>query len=307
MPATPAAPSAPRPNTPTAPPPDTAPLTTDAPGVLLYPEAFERIVTLLRAAVMRLCGDEEFRSLTIPPVISRRTIERAGYAAAFPHLLGTVHSFTGDGAAWKDLEPLVADGGPWHARQEPGDLVLLPAACYPVYATLEGARLEHPARFAVQASCFRQEASSETGRLRTFRMLELVTAADAEHCLRWRAQWLERVAAWMGELGLTVSVQVADDPFFGTGRRVLQAAQRMQQLKFELRAEVADGLVQAIASANYHKDHFGQVFGFTDGAADTGHSSCVAFGLERITFALLHAHGPHPAAWPRTVLDRLGA
>jgi seryl-tRNA synthetase len=283
-----------------------APLATDAPGVLLYPESFERIIALLRGGIARLAAGEPFRRLAVPPVISRRTIERAGYVSAFPNLLGTVHSFTGTAGEWKGLEPLIAGGGAWHARQEPSDLVLLPAACYPVYATLDGGSVAQPARFAVEAPCFRQEATSETGRLRTFRMVELVTAGPEEHCVQWRAQWLDRVAAWMDALALKAAVEVADDPFFGAGRRLFQAAQRLQQLKFEFRVEVADGLVQAIASANYHKDHFGEVFGFDDGAGNPGHTACIAFGLERMAFALAHAHGPDSCAWPAGVLALLG-
>ena len=78
------------------------PLTTEAPGVLLYPEAFETIVAMLRTGITRLAADDPapFLRLAIPPVISRRTIERAGYVASFPQLLGTVHSYAGDAKRW---------------------------------------------------------------------------------------------------------------------------------------------------------------------------------------------------------------
>ncbi|WP_035796635.1 class-II aminoacyl-tRNA synthetase family protein [Kitasatospora mediocidica] len=282
------------------------PLPTGVPGVLLYPEAFERIVAGLRAGIGALAVDEPFRRLTVPPVISRQTIEQAGYVATFPQLLGTVHSYAGTAEQWGELAPRIATGGEWHERQRVSDLVLLPAACYPVYATLAGRDLAEPARFAVEAHCFRQEATSEVGRLRTFRMAELVTAGDEEHCLRWRGRWLDRVADWLSGLSLKVTVEVADDPFFGAGRRLYQAAQRMQQLKYELRVPVADGLVQAVASANIHKDHFGSVFGFTSAGA-TGHTACTAFGIERIALALLHAHGSRPDRWPAEVVQALSA
>ncbi|MFD8593569.1 hypothetical protein ACFV1L_01040 [Kitasatospora sp. NPDC059646] len=282
-------------------PDDATPLPTAAPGVQLQPAAYEKLHTALRGAIARLAADEPFERLVVPPVISRATIERAGYVASFPHLLGTVHSYTGSAADWRRLAPLVAESGPWHTRQEVSDLVLLPAACYPVYATLTGRDLgEHPARFSVEAQCFRQEATAEAGRLRSFRMAELVTAGTPEHCLGWREGWLRRVADWLETLGLKPSVELADDPFFGGGRRVYQAAQRAQELKFELRVPVADGLVQAIASANIHKDHFGEAFGFTaDGGP--GHTACTAFGLDRIALALLHTHGPRPADWPDAI------
>ncbi|MFI9784477.1 aminoacyl--tRNA ligase-related protein [Kitasatospora sp. NPDC051984] len=285
-------------------PDDATPLPTAAPGVQLQSAAYEKLLAALRESIARLADDEPFERLVVPPVISRATIERAGYVASFPHLLGTVHSYTGSAADWRQLAPLIAESGPWHAQQTVSDLVLLPAACYPVYDTLAGQDLQLPARFSVEAQCFRQEATAEPGRLRTFRMAELVTAGTPAHCLDWRERWLERVAAWLETLGLKPLIELADDPFFGGGRRLYQAAQRAQELKFELRVPVADGLVQAIASANIHKDHFGEAFAFTaDGAP--GHTACTAFGLDRIALALLHAHGPRPVDWPQAIRTAL--
>ncbi len=289
---------------------DGQPVATEVPGIYLFPESFETVIALLRRGIAALAAGERFRRLQMPPVISRRTIEQAGYVKTFPQLLGTVHRYPGDSKAWARLAPLVDSHGAWHADQEISDLVLMPAACYPVYATLAGSTLDQPAKFAVEAPCFRQEGSSEPGRLRAFRMSELVTAASEEYCVRWRAEWLDRVTSWLTALGLDVAVEVADDPFFGPGRKLYQAAQRLQELKLEFRVPVADGVVQAIASANLHKDHFGEAFRFDcsdgDGPAAVGHTSCVAFGLERIALALIHAHGARPDDWPAGVRAKLG-
>ncbi|GAA1957843.1 hypothetical protein [Kitasatospora viridis] len=284
---------------------DARPLPTGAPGVQLFPAPFEQVVAGLRAGIAALAADEPFHRLAVAPVIARRTLEQAGYVAAFPQLLGTVHSYQGTPAQWARLAPLVPDGGDWHREQRIGDLVLLPAACYPVHASLAGRELAEPVRFAVEAACFRQELTAETGRLRSFRMAELVTAGTERHCLAWRERWLGRVGDWLAGLGLRPAVEVADDPFFGRSARLYQAAQRMQQLKFELRVELGPGLVQAVASANIHKDHFGEAFGFTAEGAP-GQTACTAFGLERIALALLHAHGPRPSQWPDGLRGELG-
>lgn len=280
------------------------PLPTEAPGVYLFPEAFERIVAGLRRSIDVLTADEPMRALGVPPVIARGTIERTGYPASFPHLLGTVHSFTGDAKQWSELSPLVEAGGAWQSAHEPTDLVMLPAACYPVYATMAGQTLDQPRTHHVSARCFRQEATSETGRLRSFRMVEFVTAGDAEHCARWRDRRLEQVADWLASLDLKVAVEDADDPFFGSARRLYQAAQRRQRLKFELRVAVDDGIVQAVGSANCHKDHFGAAFDITANDAPA-HTACVGFGLERIALALIHAHGARLEDWPATVAAAL--
>lgn len=283
---------------------DGLPLPTGVAGVYLYPGSFEDVILALRQGIAALAAGEPFRRLAIPPVISRHVIERAGYVKTFPQLLGTVHSYAGDGRQWAQLAPLIEQGGPWHAEQRISDLVLLPAACYPVYAMLTGATLAEPARFAVAANCFRQEATSEVGRLRSFRMVELVTVATAEQSVRWRGRWLDRVRNWLTALGLQVSVEVADDPFFGPGRKLYQAAQRVQELKYELKVAVSADRVQAVASANYHKDHFGETFGFTV-EGEVGHTACMAFGMERLALALINAHGPRMDRWPTEVRSAL--
>jgi seryl-tRNA synthetase len=276
------------------------PIPTEAAGVYLYPGPFEDVIAALRRGITALAADEPSQRLAIPPVISRSTIERAGYVKAFPQLLGTVHSYTGDGRDWAPLAPLVEQGGAWHAEQRISDLVLLPAACYPVYASLAGCALTEPAKFAVEANCFRQELTSETGRLRSFRMVELVTVATEEYCVQWRAHWLERVRDWLSAMSLQVSIEVADDPFFGPGRKLFQAAQRAQELKFELKVALADDLVQAVASANFHKDHFGETFDITAGG-QRANTACMAFGMERIALALINVHGPLLTGWPADV------
>lgn len=280
------------------------PLPTAASGVVLRPGAYERIIALLHRAIGRLGADESPRELGIPPVIARGTIERAGYPASFPHLLGTVHRFTGDAAQWSALSELVETGGDWQRTHQPSDLVLLPASCYPVYASLEGRELDRPHAYHVLGTCFRQEATSEAGRLRSFRMSELVAIGDAEHCEAWRDRRLEQVADWFRALGLKVTIQNADDPFFGAGSRVYKAAQRRQRLKFELCAPLEGDLVQAITSANWHKEHFGEAFGISVGGAPAN-TACMGFGIDRIALALLHAHGPHPDRWPADVTAAL--
>jgi len=137
-------------------------------------------------------------------------------------------------------------------------------------------------------------------------MTELVTAGSPEHCQAWRAGWVDRIPAWFGTLGLEVSVEVADDPFFGPGRKLYAAARGCRSSSWSSWCRFAPGVVQAVASANLHKDHFGDAYGFSAGA-EPGHTSCMAFGIERLALALIHVHGPDPEAWPAAVLAALAA
>jgi len=265
------------------------PVPTQVPGVSLLPAAFERIVSELRGQIDAMAGAEPYEALAVPPVIAREIVERSGYVREFPHLLGTVHNYGGGAAAWLDLRPAAQPGGDWHRQQEIVDVVLTPAACYHVYPQVTGARLTEPLRFLVESYCYRHEATAEVGRLRSFRMRELVQVGSPEACVAWRDDWRERIAGWLAGLGLDVRTEVATDPFFGPGARLMRQSQLGQTLKFELTVPVADGLRQAVASANCHKEHFGETFDIGLATGGPAHSACAAFGLERIALALVYA------------------
>jgi seryl-tRNA synthetase len=265
------------------------PRPTAAAGVALFPAEFELIIADVRAQIEALAHDEPFVTMGAPPVIARSTVEQAGYVREFPHMLGTVHTFQDPAATWLQLRPEAKPGGDWHHRQRVTDVVLTPAACYHIYPHVAGTQLDASLRFGIESYCYRHEGSSEVGRLRSFRMRELVYIGAPDDCVAWRDHWRERVASWLAGLGLDVRSEVASDPFFGPGARLMRDSQVRDALKLELTVPVAEGQRQAVASANCHKDHFGATFDITTAAGQVAHSACTAFGLERIALALVHA------------------
>jgi seryl-tRNA synthetase len=153
--------------------------------------------------------------------------------------------------------------------------------------------------FDAAGYCYRHEATSEVGRFRSFRMRELVTVAGADAAWQWRDAWVVRSEALLARLGLTCSVELASDPFFGPGGRFMRSSQVQQNLKYEFVVPLHDDDPgTAIASANGHKDHLGQRFAIDFADEGPAHSACMAFGLERMTLALIHAHGDDLADWP---------
>ncbi len=258
-------------------------LPTPAAGVYLTTGGFEAVVHGLSVALTALAGAGVQRSLRAPPVIARSIVERAGYHESFPHLLGRV-------SAGVSAE---------------SDLVLLPAGCYCVYPAYEGVRLTTPAELSVEATCFRQEDTAEKGRLRSFRMRELVRFGIADDCRAWRDDRLNSVRDWLAGLGLTTETAVASDPFFGSGSRLIRTLQVEQQLKVEVVAAVGPGQSQAVASGNYHKDQFGRLFSISGPDGRAAHTACMAFGYERLVLALMHVHGENPGQWPGPVQKML--
>ncbi|MFI7230571.1 hypothetical protein ACIBO5_45805 [Nonomuraea angiospora] len=272
-------------------------LETGVPGLVAYGSTFESLIDGLRHSIGRLAADDAPTRFGVPPVISRALLERLGYVETFPQLLGVVHTYEGDDRQWRELVPALRRGESWTHRHEVSDVVLLPAACYHLYPHLAETEFAEPAVFDLTGHCYRHERTAEVGRMRSFRMRELVRIDAPASVLDWRDGWIERAAGWLGSLGLPVTIEPASDPFFGSAGRLMSTMQRSEQLKWEVAVEVADGLDQAVVSCNCHKNHFSAEFGFRLGGGEA-HTSCVAFGLERIALAILHRHGPDPRSWP---------
>jgi len=279
---------------------------TGVPGVFGKNGAFESVVRGIDALVEAAAEDMRPELVRFPPVVPRSLIERSGYLAGFPQLIGAVHSFEGGDADHAAILRAVEQGGSWGAQLSPTDVVLTPAACYPVYAMASGT-LPAKGRVVDAASyCFRHEPSEDPGRMQIFRMHEIVRLGDSTTCLAFRDEWMSRGESILREIGLDARCVPANDPFFGRRGRLLAATQREQSLKFELVVPITSvERPTAVASANWHQDHFGELFEIRDASGHTAHTACVGFGLERITLALLRAHGSAPERWPRAVRSAL--
>jgi seryl-tRNA synthetase len=188
------------------------------------------------------------------------------------------------------------------------DLVLVPAACYPVYPVI-AARGPLPAggvALDLGASyVFRHEPSDDPARMQAFHQRELVRIGEPETVTGWREAVRERGVALLSHLGLQASSEVASDPFFGRAGRMLAASQRDQQLKFEIVVPIAGDDPTAVSSFNYHQDHFASTFGIELADGGVVHTACVGFGEERIVLALFAAHGLDIDRWPERVRRQL--
>ena len=267
-------------------------------GVFGKNGAFESIVAGVDALVVDTAADLGAEVFRFPPVIPRALLERSQYLGAFPQLIGSVHSFTGDDAAHAAVLRTVQESGDWGRAFSSTEVVLTPAACYPVYGMLSGTLPASGRTIDVSSYCYRHEPSADPARMQSFRMHEVVRLGSAESCVAVRDDWLVRGARLLQRIGLEAACIPANDPFFGRRGRLLAATQREQQLKYELVVPItSEEKPTAVASANWHQDHFGELFGIHQSSGPTAHTACVGFGLERITLALLRTHGVKMREW----------
>jgi seryl-tRNA synthetase len=279
-----------------------------ADGVYARTGAYEEVVVALADLITRSreAGTEVFR---FPPVMSRAHIERHGYLKSFPNLLGCVCGLHGSEQEIRSAADRFYQGEDWTTSLAPNDLVLTPAACYPVYPIV-AARGAVPADglvFDVAADCFRREPSKDVDRFQSFRMREYVCIGSPEQIVAFRTRWTATAERIAGELGLPYRIDQASDPFFGRTGQLMAAAQFEQCLKFELLIPVRSAeSPTACMSFNYHLDHFGKTWDLRNAAGDYCHTGCVAFGMDRLAVAMFAVHGLDRASWPADVKSLLG-
>jgi seryl-tRNA synthetase len=268
---------------------------------------FERVVEGLQTLITRH-RETGVEVLRFPPVMSRRNLEKSGYLHSFPHLLGAVSCLHGDEAQIRAAVDRPAKDGGWTASLAATDLVLAPAACYPVYplAAERGTLPKNGATFDVACDCFRHEPSRNLDRMQSFRMREYVFIGAPEQVVEFRARWIERAQGIAQQLGLSYRLAGASDPFFGRVGKIMAVSQMEQALKLELLIPVRS--VEdptACMSFNCHRDHFGATWGLRTADGAVAHTGCVAFGIDRLALALFVQHGREPTKWPRSVRETL--
>lgn len=267
---------------------------------------FEDILERFDALVMRQAAGDGAEQLTFPPIVARQMIETLGYLDNFPQLAGSVHSFFGNELQARQLSERVANGERWEDLLDITEVMLLPAACYPVYPVFSGLLPEGGRLVTVKNWCYRHEPSDEPTRLQSFRMREFIRVGAPDAVEAWRDGWLQRGLTLLQGLGLPAQSDVANDPFFGRAGKMMATSQREQRLKFEIMVPVISlEKPTAICSFNWHQEHFTGKYGIRQHDGATAHTACLGFGLERCTLALLKTHGLDPKQWPAEVRSQL--
>ncbi len=260
---------------------------------------FEDVVERFERYVTRMGAHARPEVVRFPPLLSRRSYLKTDHLETFPNLMGSVHSFQGDAKDLPEMTRKKTAGEDWSRDLAATEVMMTPAACYPLYPTATGTLPERGRTVDLRAFVFRHEPSMDPARMLIFRQREYVRLGSAQEALEHRDYWLKRAEGMLRAIGLEATPVVANDPFFGHGARVMMAAQREQALKYELVVPVASAdKPTAVVSSNCHLDHFGHAFDIKSADGAVAHTACVGFGLERIALALFKKHGFDSAKWP---------
>ena len=281
-------------------------LSTGVRGVYGRGSAFVDVIARVQALIDAISSRHGAERVSFPPVVPRALLQRTGYMESFPQLCGSVHAFTSGERRHPALLERVNAAGDWTEFLTQTEVVLAPAACYPLYPTLRGTLPERGALFDLCQFCFRHEPSDDPARMQSFQIRENVRAGTPDDVRSWRAAWMEEGRTLLESLGLRLVLASASDPFFGRAGQLMKANQQAQELKFELLVPVwSDAEPTAVASFNYHQEHFAHLFDIHTANGEHAHTACIGFGLERIAVALFKHHGLDTGRWPEPVRQRL--
>lgn len=267
---------------------------------------FEQVLRGFNDLVSRIGAPDGAEEMTFPPIVARALIEKVGYMNSFPQLAGSVHSFFGNEGQAREITARTQAGERWEDLLDITEVMLTPAACYPVYPVFSGLLPNGGRLVTVLNWVYRHEPSDEPTRLQSFRMREYIRVGRSEDVVAWRDAWLLRSLDLLRGLGLEAQSDVASDPFFGRAGKMMAANQVDQRLKFEILVPVISAeQPTAICSFNWHQDHFSSKFGIRNADDSLASTACLGFGLERVTLALIKAHGFDPQRWPEPVREQL--
>lgn len=175
------------------------------------------------------------------------------------------------------------------------------AACVPIYPMLKDAYIPaySPKYYLISGKCFRNEGANvyELARLNEFYMKEFVCIGTLEQTLDMiksaRALWEE----WIDTFNLNCTIETANDSFFASNYKKLKIFQILGDSKQEFRVYIPDGdFFCAVSSSNVHRTHFTKTYNIHNDNSFC-QSSCFAFGIERLSYALLSQKGVDIDKW----------
>ena len=276
------------------------------PGVFGRGGPFVEVLARVQAAIDVISSEHGAERVSFPPILPRELLRKVGYMDNFPQLCGSVHAFMGNDAEHAKLIDTVKSGADWSSYLKQTEVVLAPAACYPLYPTQTGTLPPGGKLFDLCQFCFRHEPSPDPARMQSFQIRENIRLGSPEDVQEWRGAWMERGHDLLKACGLRVNLASASDPFFGRGGKLMKANQKSQELKFELLVPVwSEDEPTAVASFNYHQEHFGHTFDIHTADGAVAHTACIGFGLERVVIALFKQHGTDLSRWPSAVRAKL--
>lgn len=283
-----------------------------ADGVYAYSDLFLQVYRYFDRKIEAF-GKEIFgpvKQYDFPVLYPIDNYEKGGYFETFPHYIMFQTTMKNDLAVLDRFAQKGTQDKTIFEEMKTPTLVLRHATCAPVYQFLSGSTIQRdaPQTYLVSGRCFRNEAGNayELARLNEFNMKEYVFVGAPETCADKVGQAKELWHFWQETFGLNCKVNTANDSFFASNYKKLQFFQVLGDSKqeFVCRLDNPDKEIAA-ASANFHRTHFSKPYNIRLDNGNFAYTACFAFGVERLTYALLCQKGLDVSKWDEKTVQEL--
>lgn len=245
-------------------------------------------------------GIQEFEESVLYPV---KEYETGHYFESFPHHIMFQTTMKSDAELLERFSKSGTNDSTIFSNDnmKRPENVVRHAACVPIYPMLKDAYIpaDSPKYYLISGKCFRNEGANvyELARLNEFYMKEFVCIGTLEQILDMiksaRALWEE----WIDTFNLNCTIETANDSFFASNYKKLKIFQILGDSKQEFRVYIPDGdFFCAVSSSNVHRTHFTKTYNIHNDNSFC-QSSCFAFGIERLSYALLSQKGVDIDKW----------
>ena len=283
-----------------------------ADGVYAYSDLFLQVYRYFDRKIEAF-GKEVFgpvKQYDFPVLYPIDNYEKGGYFETFPHYIMFQTTMKNDLAVLDRFAQKGTQDKTIFEEMKTPTLVLRHATCAPVYQFLSGSTIQRdaPQTYLVSGRCFRNEAGNayELARLNEFNMKEYVFVGAPETCAEKVGQAKELWHFWQETFDLNCKVNTANDSFFASNYKKLQFFQVLGDSKQEFVCRLDNPNKEiAAASANFHRTHFSKPYNIRLDNGNFAYTACFAFGVERLTYALLCQKGLDVSKWDEKTVQEL--
>jgi seryl-tRNA synthetase len=256
------------------------------------------------------CLDRGAQQELYPPAVEGDTLRRAGYfdiLAQHAYFISPLKTSLDALRAASEGDVLEASGEQY--LQSPG-WVMSPTVCHHCFEARKDASVALPLKVTAINQCARYEVHDTHGmrRLRMYWMREFVLFDEEESAV---VEFLDDGMAFtvdaLKRWGVSHEVVTANDPFFSNSATSKRTFQSMFALKRELKLPIPGGSL-ACASFNNHQRSLVEPFNIRKSGSTTGKdiaSGCVAWGYDRLLYALFCQLGVDVSKWPEQARNDL--
>ena len=279
-------------------------------GKLAYTGIVADVFQGLDRFIKGRCLEFGARQEIYPPAVEGDTLLRAGYFK----ILAQHAYFMSPLKTSLDALRAAGEGGVLKPSgekylQAPG-WVMSPTVCHHCFEARKDSSLQLPLKVTAINQCGRYEVHDTHGmrRLRMYWMRECVLFDEAESAVvEFLDHFMTIMISTLEDWGVSHQVVTANDPFFSDSATSKRAFQSMFALKRELKLPIPGGSL-ACASFNNHQRSLVEPFNIVKTGSTTGKdiaSGCVAWGYDRLLYALFCQLGVDVGRWPAQVRSDL--